>query len=222
MESIAFVYVGDVMCSWCWGFSITIRALRDRFSIPIELINGGIRPGPNAERLDERLRELLSHHWHQVAASSGQPFSTEFLDRDDGWLYDSELPAMAMVTIRRRWPDLTLDVFEALQRSFYAEGVDITDPMTYRGVMSQFDLDTDVFEAEFTSEDIRWSAWEDFEHARGLGVAGFPTLFLRLEGSMRLVTRGYAPPERIVPAIDSYLRSELGTAADGLVCDIPG
>jgi putative protein-disulfide isomerase len=215
VDPTAFVYVGDVMCSWCWGFSVTVRALRERFAIPIELVNGGIRPGPSAERLDEHLRATLAHHWRQVAAASGQPFATEFLDRADGWLYDSELPAMAVVTVRRSRPELTLEVFERLQRGFYAEGIDVTDPNTYRSTLAGFDMDLDAFEAEFTTEEARWAAWEDFEAARGLGVAGFPTLFLRWNGGLRLVTRGFAPPGRLVPAVESFLRNELGADAAG-------
>ena len=220
MQPTEFVYVGDAMCSWCWGFAPTITALRERFTIPVRLVNGGLRPGPNAEKLDDRMRDTLLHHWHQVEQASGQPFDTSFLARTDGWIYDTELPAMAVVTAREMAPELALDVYERLQRAFYAETTDITDPGEYQALIEPFAIDTDAFLGAFGSETARWKAWEDFEEARGLGITGFPALLLRTDGDLALVTRGWAPIERLAPAIEAYLRDQLGSAAEGLVCEI--
>ncbi len=220
MQMNEFVYVGDAMCSWCWGFTPTIQGIQDRFTLPIRLINGGLRPGPNAQKLDDELRALLQHHWHQVSSVTGQPFDMSFLERNDGWIYDTELPAMAVVTAREMAPQRVLDVYERLQRAFYAEGIDITDPNEYRTLIEPFELDPDAFLATFTSESARWKAWEDFEEARSLGISGFPALLLRTNGKLALVTRGYAPLERLAPAIESYLRNELGEESARLICSI--
>ncbi len=220
MQAVEFIYVGDVMCSWCWGFAPTIQGLGRHFTVPIRLVNGGLRPGPEAEKLDDGMRSMLRHHWTQVASVSGQPFDLTFLDREDGWVYDTELPAMAMVTVREMVPDLTLPVFERLQRAFYADGFDLTDPAEYPRLIDSFELDSAVFLATFASESARWKAWEDFEEARSMGVAGFPTLLLRTDGKLAVVTRGYAPLERIAPAVEAYLHDELGPPAAGLVCAI--
>lgn len=220
LAATEFIYVGDAMCSWCWGFAPTIRGLGERFAIPVRLVNGGLRPGPDAQKLDDDMRAMLEHHWGQVASVSGQPFDMRFLDRDDGWVYDTELPAMATVTVREIAPELTLTVFERLQRAFYAEGVDVTDPAQYRTLIQPFEIDTEVFLATFGSESARWKAWEDFEEARSMGVSGFPTLLLRTEGTLAVVTRGYLPLERLAPAVEAYLYDRLGTEAAGLVCAI--
>ena len=137
-----FIYVGDVMCSWCWGFAPTLTKLTKNFQLPIRVLNGRLRPGPSAELLDDRMAGFLGHHWEQVAEASGQPFDASFLERRDGWQYDTELPAIAVTTMRTHDPSSTLPFFNDLQRAFYARGIDVTDTVEYRALLEGFNVDT--------------------------------------------------------------------------------
>ena len=168
------------------------------------------------------MAEFLGHHWEQVAAASGQPFDRTFLERRDGWRYDTELPAMAVVTMRDLAPDQTLRFFSSLQRAFYAEGVDVTDPDQYPKLLAGFEVDSDAFLERLTATDTKWAAWEDFEEARGMGVAGFPALLLRLDGRLTVVTRGFAPYDRLEEPLVDFLRDRVGEANLGTVCSIDG
>ncbi len=86
-KTTEFIYVGDAMCSWCWGFASTVNQLERRFTIPIKFINGGLRPGPNAQPLDDDLRSYLQRAWQQVGRASGQPFDLGALQaRDPKWV----------------------------------------------------------------------------------------------------------------------------------------
>lgn len=222
LTATEFIYVGDVMCSWCWGFAPTLELLSENFQIPIRLVNGGLRPGPDSEELDDRMAALLGHHWEQVAAASGQPFDRAFLERRDGWRYDTELPAMAVVTMRDLARGETLRFFSRLQRAFYAEGVDVTDPGEYSALLADFEVDAELFLERLTAADTKWAAWEDFEEARGMGVAGFPALLLRLDGRLTVVTRGFAPYDRLEGPLVDFLRDRIGDADLGTVCSIDG
>ena len=33
-----FVYVGDPMCSWCWGFAPVLDQLAGHYAIPIRIV----------------------------------------------------------------------------------------------------------------------------------------------------------------------------------------
>ncbi len=47
-EKQEIIYVGDPMCSWCWGISPALTELRDHFAkekIAFKVIVGGLRPG---------------------------------------------------------------------------------------------------------------------------------------------------------------------------------
>jgi len=202
--TIEFIYVADAMCSWCWGFAPTMKALQAHYRIPVRLVNGGLRPGPNGRKLDEGMRAQLRHHWERVAEASGQPFSGATLERED-WVYDTELPARAVVTMRAVAPPAELEWFERLQRAFYAEAVDITDTGAYPGLLHDYDVDVGDFLGRLENESSRLMAWEDFEQARALQATGFPTLLLRTGSDLATVTRGYRPFGAVEPHLTAYL-----------------
>ena len=188
----------------------------DRYSIPIRTIVGGLRPGPGAEPLDEITRRTLTEHWNHVEAASGQPFDHTALARDD-WIYDTELGAIAVVTMRHLSEPDTLRFFTRLQRAFYAENVDITDPGEYRDLLDEFEVDPDEFLALLSSEEMKRAAWEGFEMARRLSVTGFPTLLLAVDEEYLVVTRGYLPGEALEPALTGWIRDRYGDEAEALI-----
>jgi len=211
-SEIEFIYVGDTMCSWCWGFAPTVEQLQQHYSVPMRLVNGGLRPGPNAQVLEDSLRSYLTHHWDQVAAASGQPFNDAVL-ANDGWVYDTELPARGVVTMRAHNENQEWDFFKRLQRAFYSEGVDVTDIGLYSELLTDFDVDHDAFIGDMSDEKSRLAAWEDFEKAQVLQAHGFPTLLLRTGSDIATVTRGYRSFQDIEPHLTKYLGDNYEPAA---------
>jgi putative protein-disulfide isomerase len=174
------IYVGDPMCSWCWGFSPTLERLMarypDRFSF--SLIVGGLRPGPAAAKLDEGMKAYLAHHWRQVDLRSGQPFDYAFLERND-FVYDTEPSCRAVVTVRRMVPNRTFQFMEAVHRAFYARNLDPTRTETFLEIASSMDLAEDEFRKLYGSEELVRETERDFLAARQMGVHGFPSTLLR-------------------------------------------
>lgn len=220
-RDLEFVYVGDPMCSWCWGFVPVLDRMQEVYDVPIRLVVGGLRPGPGAEELDDRLAQILAHHWHQVEARSGQPFDHTFLERRDGWRYDTELPSIAVVSMRELDEAGALAFHGRLQRAFYVEGVDITDPEVYPPLLDGFDVDRDKFMELLRSDDMKQRAWRDFAEARSLQVTGFPTLLLRDGPQWGVVTRGFAPADQLLPALSDWLLEQFAEEGAGLFCE-PG
>lgn len=218
---LEFVYIGDPMCSWCWGFAPVVEQIAARYTIPIKTVVGGLRPGSDAEPLNSSMRRMLEHHWEQVESRSGQPFDRSGLDRDD-WIYDTEYPARAVVTMRDLAPDETLPFFTRLQRAFYAEAVDVTDPEEYPDLVAPFAVDGPTFLEHVAMERSREAARADFRTARSLGVSGFPSLLLRIDDEYAMVTRGYMPYESLEPALTAWLSDRYPDEVDGLVCAIDG
>ncbi|MDH5423255.1 MAG: DsbA family protein, partial [Acidimicrobiia bacterium] len=101
MLDLELIYVADPMCSWCWGFAPSIEAIADHHSdLPVRVVMGGLRPGAAAEPLSDGMRSYLRQAWTAVGDRSGQPFDHSFLDRD-GWTYDTERAAIAVVAMRQ-------------------------------------------------------------------------------------------------------------------------
>jgi len=198
------IYVADPMCSWCWGFAPELDKLRARFNLPIEVVVGGLRPGPAAQPLDAQLGGYLRTTWNRIAELTGQPFDPTPLSWE-GWTYDTELPARAIVVVRSLSPDLAVSFFSTLQRAFYAEAIDITSPDAYADLIAPLDLAPEEFGARLSSDQSREAAWEDFRRARSMGVGGFPALFVDGPTGPVTVTLGYQAADAVAPLIERAL-----------------
>lgn len=218
---IEFVYVGDPMCSWCWGFAPVLERMKQVYEIPLTIVVGGLRPGPDAEVLDDRLAGTLAHHWRQAETASGQPFDLTFLERRDGWRYDTEVPAIAVVTMREIDESQVLDFHSRLQRAFYSEGIDITDPAVYADLVPEFGVDAREFDELLASAEMKKLAWSDFARSRSMGVAGFPTLLVREGEEWGVITRGFMPTEKLLPALSNWLLDRYAATGASLFCE-PG
>ena len=182
---------------------------------------GGLRPGAAAEPLDDAAKRLIAHHWHQVEERTGQPFDHRFFERE-GWVYDTELPAIAVVAMRDLNEIAALPFFFRLQQAFYAERVDITDPAEYPALVADFDVDAEQFGRLLGSAEAKQAAYDDFATARRFGITGFPTLLLREGDAHHVVTYGYAPADQLEPSLNAWLEARFGAEVAGEVCSLAG
>lgn len=196
------IYVGDPMCSWCWGFAPEIETLAEEY--PIEVVVGGLRPGPSAQPLDDRMAEFLRHHWVEIGQRTGQRFDTGFLERRDGWLYDTEPAAIAVTLMRELSEPRTLDYFTTVQEAFYADGLDVTDFDLLADLASDFPINHGEFRERLGSDEAKKTAWDDFARSRNWGIAGFPTLIAELsDDRLALLARGWTGADLIMTRIGS-------------------
>jgi len=210
------IYVGDPMCSWCWGFAPVLERLDAHYELPLRTVVGGLRPGPAAEPLGARLAGFLRHHWEQIAELTGQPFDLSGLERE-GWIYDTWPADLAIVAGRIVDEARVLAWFSRVQRAFYAEGADVTDRAVLVGLAEDFGLDGfgEVFDEEATAEATR----ADFARSRALGVSGFPALLYRDDEIVAPVAYGYTSFEGITRLLDRYFTKRWGEdVASGLLC----
>ncbi len=190
------IYVGDPMCSWCWGFAPEIESLASDHKV--EIVVGGLRPGPSAQALDDRMATFLRTHWVEINERTGQPFDTAFLDRRDDWVYDTEPAAIAVALVREMDEPNTLDYFTSVQQAFYADGRDVTDFDVLADISDGLDIDRQSFRDELESEDAKKRAWADFSKSRNWGIGGFPALIGELaDDRLALLARGWTRADLI-------------------------
>ena len=173
-------------------------------ALELTIILGGLRPGETASPLDTTLRPYLKHHWEEVARVSGQAFNFATLEREN-WTYDTELPARAVVAMRQLAPRHTFDFFKQLQKAFYVDALDITDSEVYPVLLKPYGLDSSAFLNLMLSQAIKEETYSDFATARDWGINGFPSTVLRQGESLRLLSSGYQPFERL----NAVLRTQL-------------
>lgn len=209
------VYVGDPMCSWCYGFGKELTQLLGRhLALRLDIVVGGLRAG-GTEILDDAAKQFRLQHWARVEAASGLPFDREAFVARQGFVYDTEPVCRAVVAARRLAPQADLlAVFRAFQHAFYAEGRDTTDgkELAAIGAAELQRQGHDVSGAGFLY------AWRDpatvaethadFTRTRKLGVNSFPSLLLDTGNGVREVSPGYAHAEQL----DRLLREAMAAA----------
>lgn len=215
---LEFVYVGDPMCSWCWGFSPALEHLEQRYGIPLRVVMGGLRTGAQAEPMDAAARAQLASYWQGVARRTGQPFTHASLERD-GWRYDTEPSCRAVVAMRELAPKDTLRWVARLHRAFYVEGVDVTDLSVFPGLLDGFDVDPGRLAQVLADETTVQRTRQDFAEAQRYGATGFPTVLFRDGDDLGIVTRGFVPWDQLEPALTTWLEQRYGDLTAGLVCD---
>jgi putative protein-disulfide isomerase len=185
------IYFSDPMCSWCYGFSTVLRRLQQEWGkdLHISFILGGLRPWEK-DAMSQEMKEMVKHHWHQVASRTGQPFDYGFFNRQ-GFVYDTEPSCRAVVTVRELFPGAEADFLGRVQSAFYAQNRDTTDAHILADLAEEAGLDRAKFEEAFRSEEMRLATEGDFSVTQQLGIRGFPTTVLQHEEQLKLLAPGF-------------------------------
>jgi putative protein-disulfide isomerase len=120
-----------------------------------------------------------------------------------------------VVRVRREDPDLALAYLPRVQRAFYAENRDVTDPEVLADLAAELGLEREAFLADFDTEDLKHETWRDYGTSQRAGVTGFPTLVAgpSAEGTYGVVTRGFQPGPQILAVLHAWLEgAPAGTA----------
>jgi len=199
------VYVGDPMCSWCYGFSNeltdVVKGLDD--NIEFEIVMGGLRPY-NTETMAE-MADFLKGHWEDVESMSGLKFSYDILEEKE-FVYDTEPPSRAILAVRKMNPKVELAFFKDVQKAFYLESKNTNDINTYLELAKKYDLNTTRFKTLFESDDLKNEIKQDFLRAEQLGVSGFPTMVLVQNGEATVIANGYTSADNILAKVAKALK----------------
>ncbi len=204
MDEPHLIYFADPMCSWCWGFAPTAEAAAER--LPLRLVLGGLRPGTTTPMTREARAEMPKH-WEHVREASGQPFDGEAFVERDGFVYDTDPAARAVVAARRQDPTMAMPYLRAAQSAFYAEGRDATQAGVLAEIAAGLGLDLARFDEDLASEDVKNETWGDYATSQNAGVRGFPTLIVgkNTDGTYAMVTRGFQARETVLASLDAWL-----------------
>lgn len=202
------IYIGDPMCSWCYGFAPEILEVKEKLpsNVGFELVVGGLRPY-GTETMGE-LKGFLTHHWEDVSKRSGQPFNYDILDQSE-WLYDTEPACRAVMTMERLLPQKEMEYFKAIQKGFYYHNYDPIKTETYAAQAETFGVKKDEFARLFESDEMKRATASDFQRARQMGANSFPSVVLKKGDEYILLAKGYGKSSAILKKMDKLLKGGL-------------
>lgn len=208
MSTTQLIYVGDPMCSWCYGFGKELAKVQAALpDLPLRIVVGGVRAG-STEVLDDAGKRFRLAHWARVEALSGLPFNREAFTAHQGLVYDTEPVCRAVVVARLLAPEVSqLTVFRALQSAFYADGRDTTQVEVLVQVLASVFSDAgkalppDTIADCMRSQQALTLTQQDFIQARQWGINSFPQLLLQQGDGLRSLAPGYTQAEDILQAL---------------------
>ncbi len=198
-------YIGDPMCSWCWGISPTVGAVETFCAaegIEFSITMGGLRTG-GGDPWNAAFKDFLRNEWRHIARTTGQPFGFTLLEAPH-FDYDTEPACRAVATVkllqaRNHLPVSTvLKFFSAVQHKFYVGGQDPKAVDFYAGICAGLALDFDEFRALFDSPQALQAVQQEFVRCRQWGVRSFPTLLLEHAGETAPLAEGFVTAEQVL------------------------
>lgn len=204
-QKVNIIYVGDPMCSWCYGISNELDKVLEQYGDDIEMkvIVGGLRNG-GGDKWTPQFREFLRNHWIEVHERSGAEFSYDLLDWSS-FNYDTEPICRSIVVVQQMKPDLDWKFFKAAQRHFYFDNKDPQEQAFYKPLCKKYGIDYVEFSKLWNSAEIKKLTQQQFSYASKIGARGFPSVYLEINGQLILIASGYSEAEKIIKRIEERI-----------------
>ncbi|UZE97244.1 DsbA family protein [Alkalimarinus alittae] len=217
-KGLAVRYIGDPMCSWCWGISPTVRAIEvfcEAQSIEFSITMGGLRAG-GGELWNPAFKDFLRNEWQHIAEITGQPFGFTLLEAAH-FDYDTEPACRAVATVKLLQvrdvlpASIVLAFFSAVQHKFYVAGQDPKTVDYYASICASLSLDFDQFRTVFDSPEALQAVQQEFARCRQWGVRSFPTLLLERDGETVPLAAGYVTAEKVISQLQQVIAGRLAS-----------
>lgn len=211
-HAAAVHYIGDPMCSWCWGISPAVSAVEAFCAaqgMAFTMTMGGLRAG-GGDPWNTAFKNFLRNEWQHIGQTTGQPFGFSLLDAVH-FDYDTEPACRAVACVkllqaRHQLPaSTTLKFFIAVQHQFYVVGQDPKEVAFYASICADLALDFTEFAELFASSAAHQAVQEEFLRCRQWGVRSFPTLLLEIDGQIQLLAAGYVTQEQLLGRLQQLI-----------------
>ena len=205
-------YIGDPMCSWCWGISPALKEVStycQSHGLDFSVHVGGLRPG-GGDEWNSSFKAFLRHEWENIHRVTGQPFGFSVLDRAE-FNYDTEPACRAVVAMKllRTSSQVVLVFFSGIQRRFYVDGADPKQPAFYQELCVETGVTYDEFLKIFQSPEAKTATLQEFQNCRNWGIRGFPSILLEVNGRITHLASGYTTSPALIEKLESALANSL-------------
>ena len=207
MDWSVLYYVGDPMCSWCWGFHPVMEEVIGRLprDVTLRYVMGGLAKDSD-EPMPHDMRAYVQSQWRAVAERTGAEFNWDFWTNCQP--RRSTYPACrAVLAAAAQDPEAGPAMYHRIQRAYYLEARNPSDVDTLTDLARSLSLDTERFIRDLVSPDIERRLQDDFTLRRALSVNQFPSLIFDYHGDQIWLASGYEEPEMVLELLHATLVS---------------
>jgi putative protein-disulfide isomerase len=180
--SIAFDFLFDPLCGWCYGAAPTIAAVRAAFPVRFRLYPIGLFHKESVRPMDAGIAQYIRQADQRLSEMTGQPIGKDYTAKlvVAGAPDLNSAPAIrAILAAEALSPGKGLDLQEALQKARFVDGRDITDPAEIARITGEHGIG---LEKAMTDAEADRCIAESRQHLAHYGMNGVPALVLRGTG----------------------------------------
>lgn len=209
-----FLYISDVFCPWCYGFSKNIAKIKQEFALPFEVYAGAlVEP---AISLKNRLKNSpnVQAFIDKMYSITGTRISNAYVDllysdTAASVMMDSRKASHLFYVLKQFKPEYALEIMEFLQKQFYDLGRDIFCPDIVHAFSEQYGVSSQAIFAMLKEEKIQADAYDETE--KGFDILGeivlYPTLYYVENGEHHFISRGYVEYEACRQAVVNTMQA---------------
>jgi len=186
------LYLADPMCSWCWGFAPSLKAIQAIApQVPVQIVLGGLAPD-SEEPMEASLRCYIQQAWRDVAAQCDVEFNFDFWERCSP--RRSTYPACRAVVVARTF-NLEMSMFQSIQHAYYLEARNPSDLNVLVEIAVTLGIPKQEFLDHMMLEQTQQALEADFQLRNQLHGHSFPSIGVRRQGATHLLHSGYCSPD---------------------------
>ncbi len=176
-ESV-LIYVHDPMCSWCYGFRPTWKALKARLpdNLPVVSLLGGLAADSDAP-MPEEMVECLKRTWDRIQSTCGVTFNHTYWEQTPPPPRTTYISCRAVIAAERL-AGCGEAFGERIQDAYYTEATNVWDFETLCELAEAFGFSHDSFAEALASDDVQAVHEEQRQLAERLQVEGYPSVLL--------------------------------------------
>ncbi|QBF15316.1 DsbA family protein [Aliarcobacter thereius] len=201
-------YIGDPMCSWCYGMSDILKNIEKYCKtndIKFQILVAGLRAG-GGDVWNDNFKSFLKNEWSKISELTKKEFSFSILDLDF-FNYDTRPACKAVYIVKLLIKDNStkiLEFFSAIQNKFYAKSEDPKELKFYEEICKENEIDFDEFTNLFNDKKIEDDLEKEFLFSRTFS-SSMPSLVFIKEEKKTNISIGYSKYEDVVSKLEKIL-----------------
>ena len=193
------IYVYDPMCSWCYGFRPTWKAILQGLpdGVTVQTRLGGLAPDSNTP-MGDAMRDKLAATWHRIESMCQVSFDHGYWDQRPNPPRSTYIAGRA-VRAAQSMGLAEWDMVEAIQNAYYQSRANVWDAKVLVEIAQNLGLEADAFAAAI--ETIRAQHEQEVRATAQMGVTGFPSLVWEHKGELGLLPIDYGQAQTTLAVI---------------------
>ena len=211
-----FLYITEVFCPWCYGFSPVIQRIQKEYGLHFEVICGALMEEPisfatRLERMPNTAAFIERMHSITNVRISNDYLKLLNAANNTEIFMDSQKGGLLFYTLKHFLPKKSLQIMEDLQDMLYGQGLDLFSEENQEKLFQKYALDSNDIQTFMQKKENREKALAQTEESFEImgDIVLYPTLYYVGEnGFKHFVSRGYVNYEECKTKLEASIAQD--------------